>query len=328
MNISGNTYKLLVASKLKGVGRKTLLRLSDDKLIFGGDVKEVCLGLIRFKNLDQDSLAIDNAIALADKDVARARESGHLIFSIFDPVYPRLLRELVDRPVILYASGDISKVSEKSIAIVGTREPSEHGEIIANRVTKYFSDNGWQVVSGLAVGIDTIAHKVAIQSGAVTVAVLATGLDVVYPKQNAYLAREIVEKGGLLLSEYPYETKGHPSYFVERDRLQAALALGVFMVQSDEGGGSWHASRASMRYGRYLFVPMPTAKDLKLQHRKVRGNSMLSSANADSRASFLKCKESDLAKFSMVSSRNDYPLLEKKMLSLNSLATSMSNING
>jgi len=254
------------------------------------------------------------AVNAADKDVATAERLGHSIVGISDAAYPTLLSRVNDRPVILFVRGNPRQFSEKAVAVIGTREPSEHGRITAERTTNYFATNGWQVVSGLAIGVDTFAHMATLNAHGSTVAVLAHGLDTVYPKQNQKLAETIVENGGLLVSEYPYETPGFPAHFVERDRIQAALARGVVMVQSDESGGSWHASRAALRYHRYLIIPKPTAADIKSNHLKAKGNQMIVKASVIERASFLKCSQQDLDRLIVLESRDDYSAVEQKLL--------------
>jgi DNA processing protein len=146
------------------------------------------------------------------------------------------------------------------------------------------------------------------------VAVLAQGLHKIYPKENAYLADRIVDEGGILMSEYSYASSTFPSNFVDRDRIQAGLSRGVVMVQSDESGGSWHASRAALRYGRYLIVPCPTEVDINSGHPKVRGNLRVLHSSATERAEFLKCSVEDLEHFKILQSREDYPALESVLL--------------
>jgi DNA processing protein len=212
------------------------------------------------------------------------------------------------------------RLTNRAVAIVGTREPTQQGRQIAERITQYFAANRWQVVSGLALGIDTVVHTATLSSNSTTVAVLAHGLDKVYPPENAELADRIVEQGGVLMSEYAYGSRSFPSNFVERDRIQAGLACGVVMVQSDESGGSWHASRAALRYGRYLIIPRPTEADVKAQQPKIRGNQLIAESSAEVRAAFLKCSAKDLERLFVLQSREDYPTVESTLLQIRSAA--------
>ena len=245
--ISEATYKLLLASKLKGVGRQTLRKLSKTRLFFELEPKQWADDFPELRSCTPESISYQLAVASVEKDMAASQTAGGKILSWWDPGYPQLLRDVPDNPVLLYVLGDVHHFSKKAIAVVGTRKPTEHGRKIASRVTSHFASRGWQIVSGLAIGVDTVAHETALEVGSSTIAVLAHGLDSLYPKQNRRLADRIVDKGGLLISEYAYGVSGFPGNFVERDRIQAALACGVIMVQSDETGGSWHASRAALR---------------------------------------------------------------------------------
>ena len=118
------------------------------------------------------------------------------ILSLFDPCFPALLRDIPDAPLVLYVKGRLLE-GRKSVACIGTREPSEFGCVAAKRITNYLATNGWSIVSGLAIGVDTLAHREALAANAHTVAVLANGLDKVYPRENANLASEILDKRGL-----------------------------------------------------------------------------------------------------------------------------------
>ena len=312
--IAAPTYKLLVASKLRGVGRRALRDLSVDKIFFRSSLDELREAVSGVANPNPDATVMAAAFRAADADVEAAERMGHFIVGPHDAAYPALLRQLDDRPAILFIRGDPRRVSEKAVAIIGTREPSKAGELTAERIARYFAGGGWQVVSGLALGVDTVAHQLTLLSGGSTVAVVAHGLDKVYPRENADLADRIVESGGALVSEYGYKSPVFPSHFVERDRIQAGLSLGVVMVQSDETGGSWHASRAALRYGRYLIIPHPAEPDIRVAYPKARGNWMIVHSTDAERAAFLKCPLSDLQRLIILNSRDDYPVLASTLL--------------
>lgn len=156
----------------------------------------------------------------------------------------------------------------------------------------------------------------AIVDRASTVAVLAHGLDSIYPKSNERLATDIVKNGGSLVSEYSYGTRPFAGNFVERDRIQAALSLGVIMVQSAAKGGSLHASKAALRYGRILSVPEPTKEDKASKHPKIEANLWIMNAEDTAREEYLECTPQQLANVFFLRSRADYPILEEKLLSV------------
>ncbi|EIN00441.1 Rossmann fold nucleotide-binding protein [Paraburkholderia hospita] len=314
MAVSDYTIRVLIASKVKGVGRKTLQALTREPLFFQVKLEELAETFPELAPLQPASMAFDKAVKAAEDDLAQASGHGHTILSPLDPDYPKLLAATEDRPALLYVAGDPARFSTKAIAVIGTREPSEHGIETARRITQYFVKAGWQIVSGLALGLDSVAHKETLNRDGSTVAAMAHGLDAVYPKSNASLADAIVEKGGLLVSEYAYGTPAFSGQFVERDRIQAALSRAVVMAQSDRGGGSLHASRAALRYGRFLVVPVATQMDIASGYEKARGNIALTTGSVAEKLSILKCQQADLERLIVLRSRNDYETIESTLL--------------
>ncbi len=314
MAVSDYTNRILIASKVKGIGRKTLQALTKEPLFFQVKLEEWAETFPELAPFQPASLVYEKALREAEEDVRQASERGHAILCPLDSAYPKLLAQTEDRPALLFAAGDLARFSQKAIAVVGTREPSPHGVATAQRITEFFVNNGWQIVSGLAIGLDTVAHEETLRHEGSTVAAMAHGLDTVYPKSNAALADAILEKGGLLVSEYAYGTASFSGHFVERDRIQAALSKAVVMTQSDRGGGSLHASRAALRYGRYLVVPIATRLDISTDYEKARGNIALTTGTVQEKLSILKCQASDLERLLVLSSKDEYESLEKKLL--------------
>lgn len=312
--ISEHTRKLLILSKIKGIGRKTLNDLSQDEFFFNLSYSEWGFSIPKIGVGGADDKSIAIAIKAAEDDISEAEKNGDFILSIKDSLYPNLLRNIKDRPAILYVRGDPQYFSEKALAVIGTREPSKHGLITAQRLTEYFANKGWQIVSGLALGIDTEAHRTTIDNKCSTIAVLAQGLDKIYPKENKELSEKILANNGLLVTEYPYKSASFRSNFVERDRIQAALARGVVMVQSDETGGSWHASRSALSYGRLLLIPIATPKDISTDYPKSRGNRIMMEGSILDKIKILKCSNSDLNKLFLIKSKEDYSEVERLLM--------------
>ena len=168
--------------------------------------------------------------------------------------YPKQLKEIFDPPTVLYCKGDISLFNKDALAIVGTRVCSRYGVEQTKIFSKALSKAGFVIVSGLAEGIDGIAQQECINNGGKTIAVLAGGLNHIYPSINQNLAKEIVKKGGLLISENPpsYMPKGYN--FVQRNRIIAGLSLGVFVPEASEKSGSLHTVNFANDNGRYIFA--------------------------------------------------------------------------
>lgn len=308
------TYNLLVLSKLRGVGSVTLNQLVSTNN--GQSLHAMSTAHSTVAKALDDTEAMRMAQVRAERDVERAEHLNLRILSPYDPEYPRLLLPVSDRPAIIYAKGSPDALRTKAVAVVGTREPTEDGKRIAHRISKYFAESGWAVVSGLALGIDAVAHTAAVEAEGCTVAVLAHGLDMVAPKKHAGLAERILESGGALVSEYAPGVRPFGPQFVRRDRVQAGLALGVILVQTGISGGSLHASRAVLEYGRLLAYPVPTPKDIGAGEPKTEGILKIHRGTSAEVSQYLKCRKSDLSSVIALDSRDSYPALANRMLTL------------
>ncbi|WP_339320187.1 DNA-processing protein DprA [Paenibacillus sp. FSL R10-2734] len=184
-------------------------------------------------------------------------ESAVNMVTVFDADYPKLLKETVQPPWILYYRGRLELLSTPSVAMVGTRVPTAYGRKVGEILAKELSVAGLTVVSGLARGIDSVCHEAALRSGGGTVAVVATGLDRVYPPENREL-EQLISHEGLVLTEYPIGTKSHPGLFPQRNRIIAGLTLGTVVVEADSRSGSLITADAALEAGRDVFaVPGP-----------------------------------------------------------------------
>lgn len=169
--------------------------------------------------------------------------------------YPRLLAKSKSPPQTIYYIGNLP--DSISIACIGTRKPTEFGATVANRITSFLTYNGFSIISGLALGIDTVCHKTALEIGGNTVAVLASGLDSVYPKQNELLAEEILDKHGCIISEHMEGIKLSKINLIRRNRIITGLSLGTICFQSKLAGGSIHSCNFILAEQRPLFFPVP-----------------------------------------------------------------------
>lgn len=171
--------------------------------------------------------------------------------------YPKLLQETADAPVVLYAKGDLSRLKQPALAIVGARNGTADGLEHASEFARKLALNGWCVVSGLAHGVDAAAHRGAIQAGMTaggTIAVLGTGADVIYPRSHAELVRRILNTHGLLLTEFPLGTPARPHHFPRRNRIVAGLSHGVLVVEAALKSGSLLTARLAVEMDREVFA--------------------------------------------------------------------------
>ncbi len=188
-----------------------------------------------------------------DSSIDNMQRNGIEIVTIFSDEYPEKLRDLPDRPLILYARGDLSLANQKSVAVVGTRMPSNYGRIVTEKFSEKLAQSGLVVVSGLCYGVDEIAHKRTLAVGGKTIAVVGSGFNNIYPATNTTLSLEIAEKG-LLLSEYPPSFKPKRYTFPRRNRIVAGLSDGVLIVEAGIKSGTIHTKEYALEYGRDIFA--------------------------------------------------------------------------
>jgi DNA processing protein len=304
--LSNASLKLFILHKLKGVGPVTLKKLLAFSDFNSLSIDELATRDPKLaKSLEQPNALLD-ATNAAEIDIELADKSGSRIISFIDDDYPSLLKRTFDCPPFIYIKGQLSLTPDKAVGVIGTREPTAHGKVIAERITKFLVDDGWSIVSGLAIGCDSIAHQCAVSQKAHTIAVLAHGLHTIAPQQNQKLAEQILDHGGALITEYPFGADPIPPYFVKRDRIQAGLSRAIVMVQSDLDGGSLHASRAAIEYKRILAVPYPTNLDISNTEKKIEANLLICSDNSDKKSTLLKCNAVDLDLIFPIKSKGDY----------------------
>ena len=191
-----------------------------------------------------EGVRIKEGEAKAEQILEAAEKARIRVLTPWDGEFPVMLRAIPSPPLLLFAKGNTALVHENRIAAVaGTVSPGSGAEAACRRVTGALCRRGFVVVSGLASGCDTLAHRCCLEAGGRTAAVLAHGLDYCYPAENRSLAEAILESGGLLLSEYPPGIRPRRNYFVARDRLQSGLGRGLCVIEAELSGGTMHTVR-------------------------------------------------------------------------------------
>jgi DNA processing protein len=208
-----------------------------------------------------DAHAVERAWHEGETLAETCRKRGWRLWVLGAPDYPAGLMRLEDPPAVLFVHGQGQPDARPRLAVIGTREPTTWGEHTARACATEIVHAGGVVVAGLAWGIDTAAHTAAVDARGCTWATLPAGLDLVVPPSNAVLAGRIVEAGGALISEYLPGTRPHPTFFVERDRLQAALSDAVVVVETGLSGGTMHTVRFARALGVPLHVTFPADID-------------------------------------------------------------------
>jgi DNA processing protein len=190
----------------------------------------------------------------AENELARVMEVGGEIVTPADEHYPARLREIYDPPAVLWVRGDVTLLAKPGIAVVGTRHPSPYGVGMAEMLSRDLAARGVVVLSGMARGVDTAAHKGALEAKGKTVAVWGTGIDVIYPKENKKLAENIVASGGAIVSEFPLGTFPAPQNFPIRNRVLSGMSVGVLVIEAAEYSGTRITARLAMEQNRDVYA--------------------------------------------------------------------------
>lgn len=189
-----------------------------------------------------------------EREIARAEKMKIKIVTEADAEYPQQLRNIPSPPLALYVAGSVEALSKSAVALVGTRHSTEYGRDVAERFAFGLAKRGWYVVSGLARGIDACAHRGALAAEGVTVGVLGGALDMFYPNENRALAREMVEKGGCVASEFPFGRAPDVQTFPQRNRIVSGLAKGVVAVECPIHSGTLITCTRAVEQGRAVMA--------------------------------------------------------------------------
>ncbi len=246
---------LIGFSHVPGIGR---VRLSLLRRYFG-TVKKAWLAPIdelQTAGLDARAaraLVVTRAGLSLDEELAKLQRLNVKAVSPDDPLFPPRLREVYDCPILIYVRGTLLPDDECAVGVVGTRRPSLYGRQAAEDISRELSRHRVTVVSGLAAGIDAVAHRTALDAGGRTLAVTGCGLDIVYPASHASLARSIAEQGALI-SEFPLGVRPRPEHFPQRNRIISGLTLGVLVVEAGDRSGALLTANRALEQNREVFA--------------------------------------------------------------------------
>jgi len=242
-------------SGIPGVGRVRIAQLKDH---FGSlqDAWNAPEGKLKQAGLDSrsaDALVTLRPRISVDDEMERLERHGVDALICEGPAYPSRLKEIYDYPPVLYVRGKLPADDEPCLAIVGTRRPTVYGRQVTEEIVADLARSSITIISGLARGIDSVAHRTALDAGGKTVAVFGSGLDIVYPGENAKLAQAIAEHGALV-SEYPLGVKPKAENFPLRNRIMSGLSLGVLVVEAGERSGALITAQQAMEQNREVFA--------------------------------------------------------------------------
>ena len=206
------------------------------------------------QRVSAQSLATGRSLGLAQEEKARAPEVGVTVISLDDLSYPSQLKQIYDPPLLLYVRGNRDCLALPGIAVVGTRHPTPYGSGMAEKLAHDLAARGLVIFSGLARGVDSAAHRGAIAAKGRTVGVFGTGVDVICPKENAWLVDQILSCGGAVVSEFPLKTFAAPQNFPVRNRIISGVSIGVLVVEAAEYSGTCITAGCALEQNRELFA--------------------------------------------------------------------------
>jgi DNA processing protein len=262
-----NPRDILIISRIPGVGpnrlRALLTRFGDASALASAPARS----LRRIEGIEEKTAAsitsffrsgaAEEAARFADDQRARSERAGATAVTLWDSAYPPSLRNIYDPPPLLFVRGTLREEDSRSIAVVGTRRASPYGILMAERFATALAQVGLPVVSGLARGIDSAAHAASVRSGNRTLAVIGSGIDVIYPSENRGLADRIALCGAVL-SELPFGSKPDAANFPRRNRIVSGMSLATLVIETPPGGGAMITAGMALDQGREVFA-VPSA---------------------------------------------------------------------
>lgn len=255
VQLARQTEAFLLLQKIPQLGcvgiNKLLQKMPNILDIFEYDYKQLIeLGL----SINQAQAIVNPNWSYCKQQLLIAQKNNIEIINIYDPDYPKLLKEIYDPPIILYIKGNKKILNTLQMGVVGTRRPTVYGRQMAEHFCSELATYGYVITSGFAMGIDITAHLAAMQHNVATVAVMGTSLDCVYPAKHTRYVAQLIEGGGALISENGFTTKPHPTCFPRRNRIISGLSRGVLVVEAARQSGSLITARCAMDQSKEVFA--------------------------------------------------------------------------
>ena len=277
--LSNETISLIHLNLIQGVGLKTVQVLRD---VFGTAERALQATADELRKIDTLSPALCDILVRKpvlypiERELELINEYGCQVLTLYDDAYPQHLKQIDTPPLVLYIKGELTPEDSLSISLVGSRNARDYGRKVSYRLSYQLAQRGLTVVSGLAKGIDTAAHRGALEADGRTIAVMGNGLSVIYPAMNRDLVKKI-EASGALVSEFPIEVKPKPSNFPRRNRIISGLTLGTVVVEASNRSGALITARLAGEQGREVFaVPGEIFSELSTgTHRLINNGAKL-----------------------------------------------------
>ena len=273
--LSNETISLIHLNMIQGVGLKTVQCLHD---VFGSAARALQATPDELEKIDRLSPAMLDLLKRKptqypiERELELIREYDCRVVTLYDDAYPEYLKEIETPPLVLYIRGELIPEDSLSLSIVGSRDAKDYGRKVSYRLSYQLAQRGFTIVSGLARGIDTSAHRGALEASGRTIAVMGSGLSFIYPAANSDLAEKIAESGALI-SEFPMGVKPKPRNFPRRNRIISGLTLGTVVVEASNRSGALITARLAGEQGREVFaVPGEIFSELSTGTHKLINN--------------------------------------------------------
>ena len=308
---------IIALSELKGIGpafvKKVVSKESFESTNTIQEIKEITTA--SNKQFDYDT--IYEAIENAKEIVFKCKEEGISIIELTNEDYPTLLKEIKDPPSVIYCKGNLDLLYNKTVCIIGTREPNENAVKISERIGLFYSNSSWAICNGLAEGVDNFSIKSNDQIHSKVIGILAGGLNYnskkTLLKKTAKNAEKTIESGGLLVSEMPPDKKEDTFTVVKSCRIQAGLSNGLILVQSSLDGGSRFTTKSFCEIQRPIAVINPVQSDFDLPTYNANKEIILNSKKGLSKFTELKEDKIQTSKILVIKSKDDYTEFENLM---------------
>ncbi len=315
MKDNNNIIGILALSDLKGIGpafvKKVVANNCFETTNFFDKIKEITEA--NNKQFDDDT--IFQAIENAKNILFFCKEDGITIIDLLSDDYPISLKELKDAPSVIYCKGNLDLLYNKTICIIGTREPNENGIKIAERLGLYFTKNEWSICNGLAEGIDNYSIKTEDKTHNKVIGILAGGLNYnskkTLLKKTAENAEKVLENNGLLISEMPPDKKEDTFSVVKSCRIQAGISHGLILIQSSLDGGSKFTTKAFCETNRPIGIICPFQSDIDLPAYNANKEIILNNKKGLSKFADIKEEKIVTQKIFIIKSKDDYKELEE-----------------
>jgi len=308
---------IIALSELKGIGPAFIKKaVSENSFNNSNQVQEI-KEITKANNKEFDDEVIFDAIENAKGIIFKCKEEGITIIEFTSNDYPKLLKEMKDPPSVIYCKGNLDLLYNKTVCIIGTREPNENGVKISERIGSFFSNSSWAICNGLAEGIDNFSIKSSGQINNKVIGILAGGLNYntkkTLLKKTAENAEKTIENGGLLISEMPPDKKEDTFSVVKSCRIQAGLSNGLILIQSSLEGGSRFTTKSFCETQRPIGVINPVNSDFDLPTYNANKEIIQNSKKGLSKFTELKEDKIQTSKIFIIKSKDDYKEFENLM---------------